>query len=309
MKMLLTAALFVSAVFAASSPVREVQSECPKIPGQPVCEFRNGQLFRFSSLADRVIRVYAPDGRFAFNIPIFLPGADSSWAEDVGVDSDGTFVVAARGTKRFGLVMLDSNGVQTSFIDTQDFRPGRVAIAPDHSIWVLGSRERSKKNPDYMILRKYSRQGELAGSYLPRSSFAPGLEPGSAGVSESVMAAENRIVVVAVSGQVSNLRELIELDGNGNVLGRMRSDHDNIMRFALTADGHVYGCCAVRAAHPESTLSLTLFDVTAGTSSSVDAPQPRSWLMGADGENLVYEVAGEEGWVKAAWIRQPAAGR
>jgi hypothetical protein len=36
MKTILAAALFVSAVFAASAPVREVQSECPALSGQPV---------------------------------------------------------------------------------------------------------------------------------------------------------------------------------------------------------------------------------------------------------------------------------
>jgi hypothetical protein len=308
MKRLLAAALCVSAAFAASGPVREVQSECSALFGQPICVFRNGYLFKF----DRVMKVYAPDGHFALNAPIYLPGADSAWAEDVGVDSDGTFVVAASGTtggdlkaKRHGLLMLDSSGVQTTFVDTTAFRPGHVAVAPDHSIWVLGSRERSKKGEDYMSLRKYSRLGELKGSYLPRSTFAHGMEPGSAGIFEAVMAAENRIVVVAVSGNNSSFRELIELDGNGNVLGRMRSDHDGVMQFALTADGHLYGWGCGGAKTCVSTLML--FNIAASSWTSLDTLRPNFSLIGADGADLVYRIPGGDERVKAAWFEQPAA--
>jgi hypothetical protein len=311
MKMLLVATLFVSGVFATDGPVREVQSECFEPSGQPICVFRNGYLFKFSAQFDRVMRVYAPDGHFALNVPIYLPGADSAWAEDVAVDSDGKFVVAAAGTTsgttgdRHGLVMLDSNGLQTSFIDTKAFGPGHLAIASDHSIWVLGSRGRSKKGEDYMILRKYSRHGELQGSYLPRSTFAQGTEPGSAGIFESVMTAENRVVVVAVSGQNSSLRELIELDGNGNVLGRMRSDHDGVMQFAFTTDGHLYGWRCVRETKCVPTLAL--FDVAAGSSKNLDTLQPFFSLLGADGEDLVYRIPGGDERVKAAWFEQPSA--
>jgi hypothetical protein len=38
----------------------------------------------------------------------------------------------------------------------------------------------------------------------------------------------------------------------------------------------------------------------------LDVPQSVGWLMGADGENLVYCIPGEEGLTGAAWFNQPA---
>ena len=310
MKMLL-AATFAVAAFGANAPVREVQSECPALANQPVCHFRNGYMFQFDTVVNRVIRVYAPDGRFTVNLPIQLPGASVSWPHDVAVDSDGTFVAGAFGgdgdirhVTQFGVAMFDANGIQTGVIDTKNFSPNHVAIDADHSIWVLGSQGRRSGEPqqDYMILRKYTRDGKLAGSFLPRSTFPAGLEPGGASVPATLMAAGNRIAVVAFSGKVGNLLEVIELDTEGNVLGRMRSDNQ-ARDFALTTDGHLYGWTIVKDAGP----TLYLFDVKAGTLTSVGSPQSVGWLMGADGENLVFRVIGEEGQTKAGWFLQPAA--
>lgn len=118
------------------------------------------------------------------------------------------------------------------------------------------------------------------------------------------MTAENRVVVVAVSGQNSSLRELIELDGSGSVLGRMRLDHDGVMQFAFTTDGHLYGWRCVRETKCVSTLAL--FDVAAGSSKNLDTLQPFFSLIGADGEDLVYRIPGGDERVKVAWFEQPS---
>jgi len=309
MKTLLSAALFASAALAAGDPVREVQSECPALSGHEICRFRNGYMFQFDHAVNSVIRVYAPDGRFTLNLPLRLPGAGVAWPYDVAVDSDGSFVVGAVGgdggaryvTQR-GVIMLDSNGIQTGVIDTKDFWPNHVAIAEDHSIWVLGSEDKSRNRPDYMILRKYNRAGDLVSSYLPRSTFPAGLEPGSPSVPATLMAAGNRIAVIAFSGRIGDLLELIQLDVDGNVIGRMRADHLHDVDFALTTDAHLYARSGGGAAR-----SVLLFDVAAGTSKSLDAPPDTGWLMGADQETLVYCIRGEEGQTKAGWFTQPAA--
>ena len=136
MKVLIAIVLLVSLAYAEGAPLRQVQSECPVISDQPVCQFRNGYLFRFSFSFDPIMRVYGRDGRFAFNAPIRIPNAVSTWVWDVAVDSDGSFVAAAVGAlaenvsnpKLHGLAMLDANGMQTAFIDTKQFEPGHVAI-------------------------------------------------------------------------------------------------------------------------------------------------------------------------------------
>ncbi len=307
MKTLIAVALLANAVFAADAPVREVQSECPALAYQEVCRFRNGYMFQLDHRFKGMIGVYSPDGHFTLNLPVRLPGAEVSGAEDVAVDSDGSFVVGAAGgdggvshVSQRGVIMLDSNGIQTGVIDTKGFSPNHVAIAGDHSIWVLGAEGKSRHRPDYMILRKYNRAGELVGSYLPRSTFPAGLEPGDASPPVTLVAAGNRVAVVAFSGISGDLLELIQLDEDGNVLGRMRADKNRAHGFALTADGHLYGW-------PGGGTPLVLFDVAAGTSKNLDAPKHAGWLMGADQENLVYTVRGEQGKTKAGWFTQPAA--
>jgi hypothetical protein len=84
--------VLVSAVFAVSCALGAGVSECPESGGQPICQYRNGYLLKFDRMVDRVIRVCGPDGRFRLNLPINLPGAAVSWAYDVAIDSDGSFV-------------------------------------------------------------------------------------------------------------------------------------------------------------------------------------------------------------------------
>jgi hypothetical protein len=280
----------------------EVVSECPVVGGQPICQYRNGYMLRFDRMVDRVIRVYGPDGQFRLNLPIQLPDVPITWAYDVAIDSDGSFVAGAaggdgdirRGVSKSGLVMFDANGLQTAFIDTGKFWPNHIAIAPDHAIWVLGSQSRSKD--DYNVVRKYSRTGELLGSYLPRSSFPAGLEPGGSSVPAPIMAAGGKIAIVAFSGMIGNLLELIELDGNGNVLGRMRSDKQRVQFYALTSDGAFYG---------GTNNFLLRFDVAKGVTTEVQAPSKEFCLTGADGVNLVYRTHTKDDLLETVTMAQP----
>ena len=303
MRLLLFAGLFASGAMAASVPISEAVSECPVVGGQPICQYRNGYMLRFDRMIDRVVRVYGPDGRFRLNLPIYLPGATVTWAYDVAVDSDGSFVAGAGGgsgdmrqVSQLGLVMFDSNGAQTGVIDTKRFWPSHVTIAADHSIWVLGQQGETKDATDYMVVRKYSRSGELIGSYLPRSTFPAGLAPGSSSVPPTIMAAGDRIAVVAFSGMNGTLLELIEMDSNGNLLGRMRSDKQRVQFYALTSDGAFYG----------GTNNLLLrFDVAKGVTHEVQGPSKEYCLAGVDGVNLVFRTHTKDEQLKTAVFAQP----
>ena len=281
-------------------------SECPEPGGVPICEYRSGYMLKFDRDFDRVIRVFGPDGRFRLNLPIQMPDVPVTWANDVAVDSDGTFVAGASGGEgdsrhglaKSGLVMFDANGLQTAFIDTGKFWPNHVAIAPDHAIWVLGSQSRSKE--DYNVVRKYSRAGELLGSYLPRSTFPAGLEPGGSSVPATIMAAGDRVAVVVFSGMNGTLRELVTLDGSGNLLGRMRSDKQRVQFYALTSDGVFYG---------GRNGILLRFDAAKGATSAVEAPARQYCLTGADGVNLVFRTHTKDGLLETLELAQPSASR
>ena len=299
MRLLISAILFSGFACAADIPIREVQTECPEVSGQRVCEFRSGQLFRF----DPIMRVYGTDGRFAFNVPIRIPNIESTPVNDVAVDSDGTLVMAVGGSQlnSGGIAVVDANGMQTSFIDTTPFIPAHVALAPDHAVWVLGG---EPKRRGYMILRKYTRGGQLLGSYLPRATFPhPGLEPGSEGDPTSLMAAGDRVALIVYSGVTGGSREAIELDGSGNILGRTRVDRPDFHNFALTSDGNLYSWDETLMPYG----GLLLLDPIKGTSTKLESPGHLYGLIGADGNNLVYREPndGPADGIKLVWFNQP----
>ena len=296
-------------VVLASPAMSQVVTECPEAGGTPICEYRNGYMLKFSQNFDRVVGVFGPDGRFRLNLPIQMPDSPVTWANDVAVDSDGSFVAGAsagdgglrHGVAKSGLVMFDANGWQNAFIDTGKFWPNHVAIAPDHAIWVLGSQPYAKNAPDYMVVRKYSRAGELLGSYLPRSSFPAGLEPGGwSGGPSMIMAAGEHVALVAYSGMVGTKRELITLDQSGKVLGRMRSDNEHEHFYALTSDGGLYsGGNGV----------LWKFDVVKGQKIAMEVPEKKYSLVGADGTNLVFQTHTKDDTLATLELPQPAVAR
>jgi hypothetical protein len=273
---LILAVLFAGFTRAADTPVREVQSECPVISNGPVCEFRNGRFFSFEESSGPNLRAYRPDGRLAFTVSV------QTRVSDVAVDSDGSLAVAVGS----GIALLKADGTQTAFVDTKPLVPAHIAIGADHSIWVLGSEPGSQ--PGNMILRRYTRDGRLVGSYL---------NSGSEGSPTSLMAAGNKIAVVPGS------QEVIELDESGTVLGRMRLDNSALMQFALTSDGNLYGWDATLMPYG----GLVLLDPVKGTSKKLETPGRHYSLIGADGNNLVYREpdGGPGDGMKAAWFPQP----
>ncbi len=293
--------LFLSGavVIAQTAPVKTVNSECPVTGNQPAPFFRGGYCF----INDRVsLRVYAPDGAFAFATVPRLPGNDAALVDDVAVDSAGGFVLAASTRTVRGLVLLDQYGGQTDFIPITGFYPAHVAVSEDHSIWVAGSF--GPKSGDHMLIHKYSRTGNELGSYLPFSSFPAGtIVPIMTGPDTTIVAGGGIVAVTARSGPGSNtapLRELIRMDYSGNILTRTRLDNVHEQRMVLTADGALYRCDNVAG------LPVYRFSSSgAQTWQSVAKPAKVSALFGSDQGELVYRVSNNSEKVTLQWYPQP----
>jgi hypothetical protein len=89
-------------------------------------------------------------------------------------DTDGTVLVTISYESNShawlgGLVVLNQDGKQIRFVDTAGFLKEVACFGPDHSIWTMGRRG------DRNLVRRYSSDGKLIGSFLPRSTFPPGL--------------------------------------------------------------------------------------------------------------------------------------
>jgi hypothetical protein len=283
--------------------IREVLSGCPEVGGQVICRVRNGYTLKFDTLVNRTPRVWAPDGHFLFPLFLNLPGPPVVYAADIAPDTDGSFVAAVEGTsadlrhlERSALAFFDANGVQLSTIDTGSWSPTRVVFDADHAVWALGSQQ-SKE--DYDIVRKYARNGELLGAFLARSTFPKGLSPAgdAGGVATRILASADRVAVVAYSGMNGMLRELIELDSAGKVLGRMRPEPAQVHEYTFTTQG-IYG-----SGDRDRARILRLYDPIAGSTRELtDAPP--GYVVAADGDQLIYRTVKDE-QIALHWIAPP----
>jgi hypothetical protein len=269
--------------FAASAPVRELTSE---FPTDKLAHFRGGRLFQLGTM----VRAYAPDGTRDFDAPILTPGGKVAPVRDIAVDTDRSFAVAARE----GIALLNERGIQAGFIDTGGFVPLNVAITEDHSIWVFGF----ERKQDYDVLRKYSRDGSLQGSYLRRSTFAADRKPRFAFEPTELMSSGNEVALRADG-------DLIHLDSDGRVLGRTRLDNIPVRGFrdfAFTSDHRLYGCADKGGFQS----SLLLFDLQSGTTKETESPTPCLFsFFGSDEAALVFRKDKGNGMVTVDWFRQP----
>jgi hypothetical protein len=101
------------------------------------------------------------------------------------------------------------------------------------------------------------------------------------------------------SGNTSLQREVIELDLDGNVLGRMRLDDSRYHFYAFTSTGAFY------ASPTGPSVTMLQLDPVTGAKHEVDGPG-RPWtLSGADGPNLLYRTVTPDGHLKIGWFPPP----
>ncbi len=300
------ACLFLAAMLchmAFSAEPREVYYQGLLAPQSITPTFDKGYLFVYNF--DR-IDAYAPDGSPMYSISTQVPNAKIVNIQNAAADTDGTTVAAVEysrdGTSRTmggGIALFDRSGKQTRFFDTGRYWPTQVGFAPDHTIWTLGWRgdKASRETDDYFILRNYSQDGQEIGAFLPRSSFEPEPDP----IGPMIGMWELRITndrIGAVFYASSTLEpcqsrrpmQWIEADLKGKVLGRWEVGAEWLPR-AFTQSGALY---------TQNGDAVLVFDRATKAWRRV-AGSPGGDLLGADGDNLVFEAKGTSTlrWVPA----------
>jgi len=319
MKTLFLGVLCSLCALRAEEPIRELRTQIVPPALSIVPLFRHGYLIIFppggvnGTPAASVFygfTAYDPEGHFAYQEILDVPGGSQPVMQDVDFDSDGnaSIGVSAQGGPSgimSGILLLDRGGRQTSYIDTGRYLPAHLAMARDGSIWTLGWQRDAASTAehgvradrqDYMIVRHFSADGKQLNAYLPRSSFPPGLEPGIQGAGPYIAVTQDRVGILACSGKTSGNPEWLELDWNGNVLERSRID--GVLFGALTADDHVY----LQGGKFGQVYTL---DRTSHTWKLLQ--QGEGMLMGADGNNLVYRAGKNNEPILLQWFSQPAA--
>ncbi len=308
-RMLLPLTFCIAGVFAGTEPVREVISQANLVGNQLIPRFYNGYVYYLGEGRPSQLRLYAPDGHLVLATDLQEPGGPPPNLTGLAIDTDGTIAVSYADVdhvNRGGIEFLDSTGKRTGGIDTQNYLPGNLCYAGDHSLWSFGAQQ-DKDNPgradrqDYMLVRKYS-GGKQAAAYLPRSGFPAGLEPGSDSWQEMRITVTHDRAGVLAWRETSEDLEWVELDLNGKLTGRWKFSGRSEPSFAFTSDNHLY---ALRRDRGAKLRQLAVFDRASSAWKDVEAPMDGG-LYGADGDELVF-AGWENGPMHLRWFKQPAA--
>ena len=285
----------------ANVPVQEASA--PAIIGTVMPGFYNGYLF--SAEPSHVLTLFAPDGHELFSLPIQGHGNGNIHIKSIAIDSDGTLAVSWVDRPDTGIDIRDLSGTLLRSFSTGRFAASHLSFGQDHSLWALGwqydEARFSEDKQDYRTLRKYSMDGKETGGYLPRSLFAAGLPPGNDQYqARRITLTADRVGVEVISGKVDNQREWVELDLNGNVLGRWKLDPSNeFPGVAFTNDDQAYV-----HRYNRDTKSNQIFRLNRTTSSWDLVHAPDANLYGADGDKLVFARWPDHA-MHLSWFPQP----
>jgi hypothetical protein len=285
----------------ANIPVQEASA--PAIVGNTMPGFYNGYLF--SAEPSHVLTLFAPDGHELFSLPIQGHGNGNIHIKSVAIDSDGTLAVSWVDRPDAGIDIRDLSGTLLRSFNTGRFAAAHLSFGQDHSLWALGwqydEARWSADKHDYRILRKFSLDGKETGAYLPKSLFESGLPPGmEEWQRRRITVTADRVGVEAVSGNIGNQRESVELDLNGNVTSRWKLDPSNeFPGVTFTSDDQAYV-----HRYNRNTKSNQTFRLNRTTSSWDLMNAPDEPLYGADGDKLVFSKYSGN-MLQLSWFPQP----
>jgi len=266
--------------------------------------FQNGYLFYIERGS---IQIYSPEGFPMPSLEFKGPNATGASAMGLAIDTDSSVAVSyglkAQAGYATGIAFFDRNGQSTGFIDTGRYLASNLSFGPDHSLWTFGWQRDALKSDrsdskDYMMVHRYSPDRKAQGTYLPRSLFPEGLNPG-AGTWQFMRIAvgSDRVGLFAWSGMNSSQNEWVELDLNGNLIRRVRLDErESPVRLAFTSDGHLY-----RQINKQPDLQV-LDQTTSDWRNAGPAPAGKLW--GSDGKSLVFSP-NQQGPIVLQWFEQP----
>jgi hypothetical protein len=309
----------IGAIFAADAPRTVLYSGLIRCGGCLSSTFDKGYVFQMDDRGHAPstgLAVYGPQGQLAYQLNVTAPDGTPAYLHQQGVaaDTDGTVMLAMwyggyggiAPVKGGGIVFLDAVGRQAQFIDTGRFMPSAVCFAEDHSVWTIGTQygphDGDVRGADYPLVRHYSRKGQQIGAFLPRSSFPAGLSPGGSGMSW-MRAASDRIGMMTYPGLVSDTPTWVELDLQGNEIGRWKLGGSQAGNggWAFASDGRLFAWPYNAALKKRELLVFS----RATSSWQTASGGVNSQLMGADRNALVFLGENSGSGIQLVWVPAP----
>jgi hypothetical protein len=116
----------------------------------------------------------------ARTVPFAIPGAVAMNIYDWDHGVDGTIGLSGSAADPEGratgfIAWISPDGTTSHVIRTGLYRPSRVAVAPDGTLWAAGSEAAQPVSnvfaPNAAVLRHFHRSGQILGSFVPQSTF------------------------------------------------------------------------------------------------------------------------------------------
>jgi hypothetical protein len=276
-----------------------------RAPGVPIPYSDRGYLIsrKIESFAPDTpnVMLYGKDGQKVREAAIWFPQSIRVAITSAAVTPDGRIVASGEADKTDGtrapfIALTDLSGKVTGAIQTKDFYPTNVCVAPDNTVWSFGATWWDDANGRALpgdLLRHFDfGRGQLAG-YIPRSSFPDPSSP------DSLTLMRCSSTEVAIFSGPENTYVLMPYEGKQPRMYEAASPNGLwLIGFGILASGNAYGVLVNREKTDDPTQGLYSLelDETAKVArwlpveSAVGvrtSPGTVVRLWGADGEFLV----------------------
>ena len=267
-----------------------------RFEGSLALTYENGYVLGWEdAFTYKTLILYRADAKPLYTIPVEGPDGHrySVWA----ADTDGAVVRAYHDRHFQGRIdLLDAAGTVIRTVDTGSYEATRLTFAPDHSIWTVGYiYPHNSSSADFNVVRHYARTGEKLGEAVPWSQIEGENNPYTALQSivgaSWVFAASDRIGFVALSNWGNS--KWVEVAFSGTVLRQYDLgpyDHECFSPHAMTAHGEVYG----QISKDRALAGFGVLDRAKGSWAKITG-YPKGWLIGTDGDRLVFAERVAEG--------------
>ena len=275
------------------------------LQGKPVPKWENGLMVLYQDdIQPPEVSVFNNDGRMLMKAAVTVPDAARVWIEGTAVSQTGTIAVSGPAMKNDGSVAgviawLRSDGTIERLVRTSPFTARRLCFTSDGTLWAAG-RERSedgRSESPHNILRRYDKNGQVIGSYLPNTDFTKYSHEATAEDS-FLMSTNDTIGLYSASSRV-----FVELDYSGNAVGRwagLVSDRTfDVTGAGMLRGGSIYVSGQRRiSGSPRWGIEYYTLDKQKGSWIRVDGAGLVGYITGAQDDQLIVATGG----TRFVWI-------
>jgi hypothetical protein len=218
--------------------------------------------------------IWIDDGIAQHAVPFSIKGALSMLVYDCDRGSDGTLWLSGSATDPDGrhaafVAWISADNTSSLVIRTGQYRPMRIAAAPDGTLWSVGSESMTKTvSADAAVIRHFDKSGRTVNSLIQQSTIAHTayLE----GILNSVRASNDRIAWYCVGFDDHTTGRYVEISLDGKLLTDISVRLPNnslayqITGFALSDKGDAFLSATARGNGQPSQLGAYVLDKSAG---------------------------------------------